>query len=344
MNKKTYFAAANSYKGFISYFEQVFQSENFDRIFVIKGGPGTGKSSLMRAISDKLDNDGCSVEDILCSSDPNSLDGVIAEKSGRRIALIDGTAPHERDAVIPGAVDEIVNLAKALDERWIIGNKARIISLANEKKNAYKTAYYYLNMAGACDEIMRNHKSAFFDNFKARSKAESVLGSYLTPGAGYMSTRLLSSFGRQGNYKIKPQEGLFARVITIGGDNSLFINLCAELLKENGVNFTVFPTAKDPKSLDGILLNESNTLIISGEEGEINADDFYEISSLENERFKTAAEIYNELLIESTRWFKIASEIHFELEKIYSSAMDFSQNEKVLSDITTKIDSIFEKN
>ena len=292
MNKKTYFAAANSYKGFISYFDRVFQSENFDRIFVIKGGPGTGKSSLMRAISDKLDNEGCSVEDILCSSDPNSLDGVIAEKSGRRIALIDGTAPHERDAVIPGAVDEIVNLAKALDERWILGNKARIISLVNEKKNAYKTAYNYLNMAGACDEIMRNHKAAFFDSFKAKYEAERILNSYLTKENGHVSTRLISSFGRYGSFKIKLQEGLYDRVISIGSDNSMFLSLCADVLISNGVNITVFPTAKDPKSLDGILLNTSNILIIADDGGEINADEFYNISSLENERFKTASEIY----------------------------------------------------
>ena len=41
-----YFAAANSYEGFISFFDNIFNSEKFDRIYVIKGGPGTGKTVM----------------------------------------------------------------------------------------------------------------------------------------------------------------------------------------------------------------------------------------------------------------------------------------------------------
>ena len=58
-SKITYFAAANSYNGFIGYFDRAFRSEDFDRIFVLKGGPGTGKSSLMRALSKILSDEGC---------------------------------------------------------------------------------------------------------------------------------------------------------------------------------------------------------------------------------------------------------------------------------------------
>ena len=49
-NNEKYFAAANSYKGFKSYFDRIFAPEQFDRIYIIKGGPGTGKSSIMKNI------------------------------------------------------------------------------------------------------------------------------------------------------------------------------------------------------------------------------------------------------------------------------------------------------
>ena len=47
----TYFAAANSYRGFISYFDKIFPSTEFEKIFVLKGGPGTGKTTVANIIA-----------------------------------------------------------------------------------------------------------------------------------------------------------------------------------------------------------------------------------------------------------------------------------------------------
>ena len=59
-----YFAAANSYGGFISYFDKLFDSKEYNRIYVLKGGPGTGKSSFMKKVSAHFHNAGCYVEEI----------------------------------------------------------------------------------------------------------------------------------------------------------------------------------------------------------------------------------------------------------------------------------------
>ena len=42
------FAASNSAHGFHSYYAEFFDDAEVDRVFVIKGGPGTGKSRFMR--------------------------------------------------------------------------------------------------------------------------------------------------------------------------------------------------------------------------------------------------------------------------------------------------------
>ena len=110
MKPNKYFAAANGYGGFRSYFKEIFPSEKFESVYVIKGGPGTGKSSMMKKIADRLTESGVECDRIFCSSDPHSLDGIIASHNGLSVAMIDATAPHERDAVIPGAIDEIINL------------------------------------------------------------------------------------------------------------------------------------------------------------------------------------------------------------------------------------------
>ena len=338
----TYFAAANSYRGFISYFDKIFPSTEFEKIFVLKGGPGTGKSSLMRSISQKLGSEGFDIEHILCSSDPKSLDGVIAQKDHKKIAVIDGTAPHERDAVIPGAVDEIVNLGHNWDERWLRAKRSEILSLNEDKRSAYKTAYNYLKIAGECSSAMDEVRTKHFRKTEAKSEAERILSSISTFGEGQISTRLFSSFGRLGDYSIKPQKDQFSRVVSVGGEADMFLKVCQDLLISKGANMTIFPSAKDPKKLDALLINDEKILILSDEKDEIDAGEFFVIPPVDKEKIRLASELHRELLIESARWFKIASEIHFTLEEIYSSAMDFTRNDALLSEIYAKIGLIYE--
>lgn len=338
----TYFAAANSYNGFISYFDRVFDSREYDRIFVLKGGPGTGKSSLMRRVSEYLNQNDFYTEEILCSSDPASLDGVIGVKNGHKFAIIDGTAPHERDAVIPGAIDEIINLGNSWDERWLVGKKAEILNLTKEKKKAYETAYNYLKIAGKCDEIASAVISDKFDVFKAKSKAESILSDLITEEKGEIQTRLLSSFGRHGKYDINPCESIFDARITVSKDGYLFLKHCADFLKQNRVDITLFPSPLCPEKLDALLLNNTKLLIQISDKAET-ITDFVTLSHLDKERIRVAKEMHGELLSEAARWFKIAAEIHASLEDIYLSSMDFTKNDELLSKITAKISFISEK-
>ena len=87
-----YFLGANSPTGFYSLYDQLIDLETAQAVYIIKGGPGCGKSSFMRRIARHAEAAGCSTHFILCSGDPDSLDGLIIPE--RKIALVDGTAPH----------------------------------------------------------------------------------------------------------------------------------------------------------------------------------------------------------------------------------------------------------
>jgi hypothetical protein len=88
--KKSYFASANSSQGFVSYFEYVLKGA--EKVYVIKGGPGCGKSTFMKKIGEDLLNAGYDVEFVWCSSDKDSLDGIVVPEM--KFAMVDGTAPH----------------------------------------------------------------------------------------------------------------------------------------------------------------------------------------------------------------------------------------------------------
>ena len=102
-----YFASSNTAAGFRSDFEGIFGGAR--RIIVLKGGPGTGKSAFLRAAATAAEAAGRRGERFYCSSDPASLDGILADGE---LAIVDGTAPHVWEPKLPGALEEIVNLGQ----------------------------------------------------------------------------------------------------------------------------------------------------------------------------------------------------------------------------------------
>jgi hypothetical protein len=88
--KKCYLASANTSAGFYSFFDYVIKDA--ERVYIIKGGPGCGKSTFIRKVGEELLGFGFDVDFIYCSADKDSLDGIFIPEI--RVAIVDGTAPH----------------------------------------------------------------------------------------------------------------------------------------------------------------------------------------------------------------------------------------------------------
>ncbi|MBQ7095368.1 MAG: hypothetical protein IJN80_02795 [Clostridia bacterium] len=134
----TTFCAANSGKGFFSYFNTLL-NEKDQKIYYIKGGPGSGKSTLMKRIAAMAED----AELILCSADPNSLDGVRLPKENA--ILIDATAPHSHEPKYLGVGGTIIDLGEGIIPQKL--DKAKIISLSEEKSQIYQECYRILESA-----------------------------------------------------------------------------------------------------------------------------------------------------------------------------------------------------
>ena len=93
MSVFTCFLGANSPEGFVSRYDTLFSDPRIRELLILKGGPGCGKSTLMRRVSETAQGLGLKAWEILCSSDPDSLDGLILPEAG--LAMVDGTAPHK---------------------------------------------------------------------------------------------------------------------------------------------------------------------------------------------------------------------------------------------------------
>lgn len=94
-----YFLGANSPAGFYSLYDQLIDPAEADAVFILKGGPGCGKSTLMKRVAAAAEERGLQVEYIRCSGAPDSLDAILLPE--KKTAIVDGTAPHERAAIGP---------------------------------------------------------------------------------------------------------------------------------------------------------------------------------------------------------------------------------------------------
>ena len=88
-----FFLGSNSPQGFVSRFDQLSDPTLGWRTFIIKGGPGTGKSTLMKKAASAMQDICPNLEYIHCSSDVDSLDAVIFPQL--RVSIADGTAPQD---------------------------------------------------------------------------------------------------------------------------------------------------------------------------------------------------------------------------------------------------------
>ena len=129
----SFFLGANTGRGFVSAMDRFPPDGAF--LHIVKGGPGTGKSSYMKTIREAARGRGLDTVSILCSGDPDSLDGLWLP--ALKQAWVDGTAPHVREPGIFGADSDYVNLGYFCRTPFRKEDQAA----AREKSAAYKACY-----------------------------------------------------------------------------------------------------------------------------------------------------------------------------------------------------------
>ena len=346
------FAAANSGRGFVSFYENIFNAPNIVRRYLIKGGPGTGKSSFMRRVASFAEDNGYSVEYYRCSSDPSSLDGIIIDS---RIAVIDSTAPHTVEPLLAGARDIILDFGSFWDTEALYAQRERIETLTEQKKRAYALAYRYLSSAIESDLASREILLPYV-NKKRISKMAKRLLKGVEDNEGYsLKIGLTDSIGMQGRRSL---DGYFLRaerVVYIEehyGIAFLLISELCELAKARGSAISVSYDPLDPNIPNAVFFERSKLLFVVSKErrkGAISlrrALDLAYVSKGERNSLKAksrfSSRVAESLVSSAVDALRSAGDAHFALEKIYGSAMDFSALDALYASVSEGILKIVE--
>lgn len=345
MRENKYFAASNSRYGFKNYYEKIFDRKKLKHIYVIKGGPGTGKSSFMRKLAKVSEERGLEVSYIYCSSDPNSLDGIII--GGADVAFLDGTAPHIFEPSLVGAAEDIINLGEGWDSRRLAQSKEIIESISEKKAECYKRAYSFLDIYGRLSDIA--DKLIFpCVSIKKAEDAASRLFRYIKRGEGGCECPLLlGSVGMEGCVRFDTYEKNAEQCFYIHDFyeiGHIFLSRILANAREKRLKLLLSYDPVEPEKLDGIFIEESKLAFIISKEipdgaRVINMRRFIEPDALSRVK-KEVKLIYREreeMLDAAIRSLQGAKAHHFELERIYGEAMDFSNNDRMLEDVIGKI-------
>ncbi|WP_299088454.1 PRK06851 family protein [uncultured Metabacillus sp.] len=357
-----YYAGGNTAKGFYSLYDSVL--EDVERLYILKGGPGTGKSSLMKRIGEYMEGKGFDIEYLHCASDNHSIDGVLLP--AYKVGIVDGTAPHIIEPKAPGVIEEYVNLGVAWDSQKLSLNKEAILQLNEEISSKFSMAYktfaealrahddieeiYISNMDFAeANKLSQELISLFYGDDQLEKKPSikhRFLGAATPLGAVDFIQNLTEDIEKR--YFVKGRAG--------SGKSTMLKKIVAAG-EEKGFDVEVYHCGFDPNSLDMVILREKSIAIFDStapheyfpdrESDEI--IDMYERCMTPGTDEKYAEDIarttkaYKDKMKEAISYLAEAKELRDKLEDYYIEAMDFAKVEEIQQGILKEINAFIDQ-
>lgn len=341
-SKTKFFLGANSHTGFISYFKQLQEQNSSMQLLILKGGPGSGKSSLMKRVADFAESKGHKLEIIPCASDPDSLDAVIDLSAN--FAIMDGTAPHTEDPSLPGALHHIMYTGDLWDCAELGRHKDNIEKLTASISDCHKNAGSYIKSAAALLSENLRYSRIHLDKKAASEFAQSVTSCFSGGNYGKEKRRLLSAVS-VGEVKLFSETvSAFADKIYViedqwGGAADYIMQAIYDAAMLCGEPVIVCPCSVMPEKYDHLIFPQSRVAVVTqnsflrfpfGEKTD--ADRFYTDMALTVHMQQRLSDS-KKLISKAASAVSDAKFLHDELEAFYIDAMDFSRMDEFLDEI-----------
>ncbi|MDE5976915.1 MAG: PRK06851 family protein [Turicibacter sp.] len=357
---KKYFACANSSRGFYNFFESNLQG--LEQLYILKGGPGTGKSTLMKKVGKHFHELGYDIELIYCSSDPDSLDGVLIP--ALKVGIVDGTAPHVIEPTAPGAIEQYVNLGIAWNKEKLQPFKDEILTLKREIGACYDLLYFEyanaLKIHDAWEKIYIDEMDFDLAPQFRHAICESLLNYKAVDHTAVVKHRFFGASTPTGSVDhIENLTQGLKRYFIKGRPGTSKSTLLKELAKKSealGYDTEVYHCSFDPESLDMVLVPDLNICFFDSTAPHeyfpsLETDEVIDTYAAlitpgtDEENAAQLAEIadaYHTTVKLGTKALGEAKRLHDVLEKIYINATNFEIVEAFYQQIKSEIEDLME--
>ena len=332
-----FFLGTTTPAGFKGYFAELCR-EDGRRMYLIKSGPGCGKSTLMKRLADRA---GEPVERIHCSSDPDSLDGVVFCRQGA--ALVDATAPHVLEPEAPGAEETVISLYDTIDAAALRPHRESICTLFGRSRCLRQRAARYIASAGSLLLDNRRAAACNTDFSKVRAYAQHLAARMLPrrEGRGSEQIRLLTGITPKGCLFYAASVPVLAdRVVVFHDEHGAAARLILELLREQalarGHRIITCRCALHPDDkIDHLFVPELRLAFLTSNswhtcrfpgQKNVHCSRFMDLSHLScyRARLRFNRKSAQDFLEEAVALMAQAKACHDELEACYRPAVDFA--------------------
>ncbi|MCL2828406.1 MAG: hypothetical protein FWD99_06675 [Oscillospiraceae bacterium] len=340
MQKEThFFLGANAPAGFTSLYAALIDPYTDDTLYIIKGGPGCGKSSFMAQIAQGMAQARLDVEYIHCTADPDSLDAIYIP--ALKTAYVDGTAPHIIEPLYPAVMEQYLNLGTFYDVDALKPKKMEVM----EKYRAYKALYARAyDCIAAAHGVIREVPDYIVDDdviIAVKKRTKGIISREIGKkrgGVGVITRRFLSALTYQGYVsRFDTVATLATRVYHL--DNTLglahhMITDLSEAAVVAGLDCILCPSPLNPDRVEHLFIPDLSLAFISSDylaqyDGpayrHIRLDAMADGERLRGYKAKLRflKKIFGILIDESVSTLAEAKAIHDELERLYNPHVDF---------------------
>lgn len=346
-----YFLGAMTQNGFSTEFGKIMADKEYFT-FILKGGAGTGKSSLMKKIAAEFEP----TEDVTrfyCSSDPASLDAIVLHTS--KAIICDGTAPHVMECSYPGVCQKIINLGEYWDEEKLKAFRSEIIEVTDKNKSLLaRSKRFTTALSNVCFDTYNCGEGCLLEE-KLKSFTERSAKRLLNKkgsGSGKTDLRQLTALTEYGCMTQLATLDSYLDVFAMNDDyyaaSHKFVTLMAQQAVKRGYDVILCPAILFGNTLyEHLLILEAGIAFVinspisklDGFEKAINMGRFYDkkkISALKT-RLRLDKVTASDLAEEVYSGIKKAKKVHDEIEKYYIAAMDHTALNKVCDSISREI-------
>ncbi|HHW17713.1 MAG TPA: hypothetical protein GXX30_02260 [Firmicutes bacterium] len=353
---KRVFPGNNTPAGFFSYYDYIIPKEA-TRVFVIKGAPGVGKSTFMTSIARDMVESGYDVEIHHCSSDNNSIDGVVFPAIG--VGIIDGTFPHVVDPKVPGAVDEIVWLGEFWDEEAVRSKKEEILQAQKAADSVFRRAYRFLKAAQIVYEDLESVYVEAMDFGKANMIAAKIIeenfgATTISPKPGFLRRLFASAITPDGmvnylNTIVVPCKKRYVITGNPGTGKSVLLEKVAKAALERGFFVEAYFCPLHPEKVEHVIVPELKLALTKSIEPHtyvpgqtdiiVDMNECLDDDVIEKhyQYIVRAREEFGRLFGSAIYYIGQAKQYHDAVERCYAPNMDFGGIERLRKKILEKI-------
>jgi Mrp family chromosome partitioning ATPase len=340
--------SSNTSQGFYTFIPDLIRG--LRKIYILKGAPGSGKSTFIRLLGESLSEKGYEIEFWISALDPVNPDGVYIPRLGT--AVINGSLPQPIDPRYPGATGHIIYLGDYRNKKEINGRAREIIEMIDRQEEQQNKADNVLKKAGQVREQIKAAARACLNMANIQLLIEELATELLReqPGERHYFASAVTADGVV-NYIDEISNECRRRYILKGppgSGKSLVMAELAYLAREKGYFLEYYHCGLEVDNIVMVIIRNLQLALIDGGDIELSIKpwdvvldmtaylDHYDPEAAAAQSSE-ACRNYEALLLDAQDKLESAHSMLKELKKIYTGFMDFEQLDRRRQEVLEEI-------